>query len=570
MAGNLEEVKPIDSTSESDMSTAPLKPEILVETAKKMMGREFQHVLGALLNMLPGYEEMLEVKTDGSCNVSNGGVQRQDSKPKGEIKRQSSRGSVKGDKVLIRRKSSGKIRDKSKCNVENVVRPFIVKDEDYKKLMGVMLEQFENGLGKDTNSTAKVKMFPTYVRDVPDGSEEGDILALDLGGTNFRVLLISLNGQEVKMESKIYVIPQQIMLGSGTQLFDHIAECIYKFMKDHKLMDKKLPLGFTFSFPCKQIGLDKAILAQWTKGFKCEGVEGEDVVRLLHEAIQRRGDIDVECLAVINDTVGALMSCAHEDRNCAIGLILGTGTNACYIEKTENVGLWDGDNDEPHQVMINTEWGALGDDGCLDFIKTEYDRQVDKHSINPGRQVYEKMISGMYMGEIVRLVLEKLRKNNLIFQGQESEELKSRGRFYTKYVSEIESDEEDNFTNTKQIFKELGFEKVSDEDCRIAQHVCSLVSTRAAYLASAGIAVLLNKMGRPEVTVGVDGSLYRFHPHFHDLMVEKITHLVNPGIKFKLMLSNDGSGKGAAIVTAVANRMRGQKDESSIRQEVEN
>ena len=38
------------------------------------------------------------------------------------------------------------------------------------------------------------------------------------------------------------------------------------------------------------------------------------------------------------------------------------------------------------QVMINTEWGALGDDGCLDFIKTEYDRQVDKHSINPGRQ----------------------------------------------------------------------------------------------------------------------------------------------------------------------------------------
>lgn len=513
MAGNLEEVKPIDSTSESDMSTAPLKPEILVETAKKMMGREFQHVLGALLNMLPGYEEML---------------------------------------------------------VENVVRPFIVKDEDYKKLMGVMLEQFENGLGKDTNSTAKVKMFPTYVRDVPDGSEEGDILALDLGGTNFRVLLISLNGQEVKMESKIYVIPQQIMLGSGTQLFDHIAECIYKFMKDHKLMDKKLPLGFTFSFPCKQIGLDKAILAQWTKGFKCEGVEGEDVVRLLHEAIQRRGDIDVECLAVINDTVGALMSCAHEDRNCAIGLILGTGTNACYIEKTENVGLWDGDNDEPHQVMINTEWGALGDDGCLDFIKTEYDRQVDKHSINPGRQVYEKMISGMYMGEIVRLVLEKLRKNNLIFQGQESEELKSRGRFYTKYVSEIESDEEDNFTNTKQIFKELGFEKVSDEDCRIAQHVCSLVSTRAAYLASAGIAVLLNKMGRPEVTVGVDGSLYRFHPHFHDLMVEKITHLVNPGIKFKLMLSNDGSGKGAAIVTAVANRMRGQKDESSIRQEVEN
>ena len=48
------------------------------------------------------------------------------------------------------------------------------------------------------------------------------------------------------------------------------------------------------------------------------------------------------------------------------------------------------------------------------------------------------MISGMYMGEIARLILEKLRKNGLLFQGQGSEEMATRGRFYTKYVSEIE------------------------------------------------------------------------------------------------------------------------------------
>lgn len=73
------------------------------------------------------------------------------------------------------------------------------------------------------------------------------------------------------------------------QLFDHIAECIYKFMNNHDLLNQKIPLGFTFSFPCKQMGLNHAVLTQWTKGFKCEGVEGEDVVRLLHEAIKRRG-----------------------------------------------------------------------------------------------------------------------------------------------------------------------------------------------------------------------------------------------------------------------------------------
>lgn len=54
--------------------------------------------------------------------------------------------------------------------VENLVRPFILKDEDYKRLMDIMLGEFNKGLGKETNPTAKVKMYPTYVRDVPDGS----------------------------------------------------------------------------------------------------------------------------------------------------------------------------------------------------------------------------------------------------------------------------------------------------------------------------------------------------------------------------------------------------------------
>lgn len=51
---------------------------------------------------------------------------------------------------------------------------------------------------------------------------------------------------------------------------------------------QSLPLGFTFSFPCKQEGLTKATLVSWTKGFKCSGVEGQDVVRLLRDAVRRR------------------------------------------------------------------------------------------------------------------------------------------------------------------------------------------------------------------------------------------------------------------------------------------
>jgi hypothetical protein len=58
-------------------------------------------------------------------------------------------------------------------------------------------------------------MLPSYVQAVPNGTETGDYLALDLGGTNFRVLLIQLDGKRADMQGKIYRIPNELMIGSG-------------------------------------------------------------------------------------------------------------------------------------------------------------------------------------------------------------------------------------------------------------------------------------------------------------------------------------------------------------------
>ena len=76
------------------------------------------------------------------------------------------------------------------------------------------------------------------------------------------------------MESKVYSISSDLMLGSGDNLFGYIAECLAHFLKDRNLSHEILPLGFTFSFPCRQKGLDCGELIGWTKGFKCAGVEG--------------------------------------------------------------------------------------------------------------------------------------------------------------------------------------------------------------------------------------------------------------------------------------------------------
>ena len=63
----------------------------------------------------------------------------------------------------------------------------------------------------------------------------------------------------------------------------------------------------------------------------------------------------------------------------------------------------------------------------------------------------------MYMGEITRLALEKFTKQGLLFGGKGSEALFTRGKFYTKYVSEIEGDPPGTITSCKDILvEELG------------------------------------------------------------------------------------------------------------------
>lgn len=48
------------------------------------------------------------------------------------------------------------------------------------------------------------------------------------------------------------------------------------------------------------------------------------------------------------------------------------------------------------------------------------------------------MISGMYMGEVVRRVVVECAEKKLLFNGELSKAFVTPDRFYTKFVSEIE------------------------------------------------------------------------------------------------------------------------------------
>ena len=87
---------------------------------------------------------------------------------------------------------------------------------------------------------------------------------------------------------------------------------------------------------------------------------------------------------IVAPTSSSFNSCFY----LTLGLILGTGTNASYIEDAARVVRWgegEGGDHEGGQVIIDPESGAFGDNGCIDFIKTDWDTKLDKESLLPGK-----------------------------------------------------------------------------------------------------------------------------------------------------------------------------------------
>lgn len=201
-------------------------------------------------------------------------------------------------------------------------------------------------------------------------------------------------------------------------------------------------------------------------------------------------------------------------------------------------------------MVINLEWGAFGEKGELQDFITAYDKEIDKCSENPKQQIFEKMISGMYLGEIFRLLLMDIIKENLILCGNIPNKLKKLQSLTTKVISIIESDPPGIYTATRQFLQEIGVENPTDSDCMNVRYASECISRRSAHLVAAGLSVLLNKMNEKDVMIAVDGSVYRYHPFYHQLLMDKTGELVNDGIKFGIMLSEDGSGKGAAVLAS--------------------
>ncbi|OSD01800.1 hexokinase [Trametes coccinea BRFM310] len=501
--------------------------------------------------------------------------------------------------------------------LDDIEAQFRLSKDDLVRITTQFLEDFALGLSEYNHPMA---MIPTFVTGVPNGSETGTFLALDLGGTNLRVCEVELLGNhEFVLRQQKYKVSEALKTGEATTLFDYLADSVDAFLTEFASAvpssptteqpnpfaspsltelspEPAVPLGLTFSFPVEQTALNKGKILTWTKGFAAKNAVGHDVVQLLQDAFNRK-HLHVRCVALVNDTVGALLSRAYTSGGCLLGNIFGTGTNGAYVERVENIKKL---GDSPARqnggyMIVNTEWGAFNNTRTV-LPTTPFDNKVDRESINPRLQAYEKFISGMYLGEITRNILLSLidaAPKPLLFNGRSSQQLNAHYGLDTAIMSEVEEAWETgrvpivpvtvpdwqsaHFTDVDKlspddiarlerirgiIIQRLGLDPadVSIRDAAIVRWASSLVANRAARLSGCAVAAVLVQTGRAKLgggfatdeeklIVGVDGSLIQHYPNFNARLRESLRELVGEEVEKKvdIGLAKDGSGVGAAL-----------------------
>ncbi|GFF42572.1 glucokinase [Aspergillus udagawae] len=496
---------------------------------------------------------------------------------------------------------------------EQIALDFDLSSEHVRRVTRHFVRQLRDGLANH-----RVWQLPTYVRSVPTGKEKGRVLAVDLGGSNCRICLVDLHGDSTfTVTQSKHSVPPDVMINSSYRpLFKFIAQRIEKFLDSHLEPASQSPyrLGFTFSFTCEQTSLAGGRLIHWDKGWDIPDALGRDPCVMLQEAIDELG-LPVVVTVLANDSVGTLLTRAYSSgpQSSTLGaVIFGTGTNAAYVEKLANVHRLGVKASADDIMVMNTEWGCL-DDNMEVLPRTSFDDALDAASVDPGTQMFEKRVSGLYLGELLRLmIVQLLQADAFDMKVGRTSKVFQPGGIDCPFLSGLALIDPDDVDSAKSFIQDtLAAESVSQVDVQAIRLLASSIARRAARLAGASLAAIIIQSGRlvipnkrsrrttsfssgrqhlvtprwrrvlscvgmsslaskplPRHTdtqtcldediidIGADGSLIEFYPGFEVELrgaMRDVPEIGEAGERrIRIGLAKDGSGVGAALMAHAA------------------
>ena len=367
---------------------------------------------------------------------------------------------------------------------------------DAEALLAEFDRQMDDGLAGRPSSLAMLPAWLGVDRDVPT---ESPIVVLDAGGTNLRVAVVWFDraGKARVEDFQKYPMPgTDGAVLSAAEFFGRFAGFLEPVCR------RAEAVGFCFSYPTEIFPDLDGRLIRWSKKIDAPEVVGARVGAGVSDALFAKTGRRL-AMRVLNDTTATLLAgkTAGLSRRYSsyVGFILGTGTNTAYVERNARIGKAPG-LDPSGSTIVNVESGAF-----RGAPRSDFDRRADLRWKTPGVGLFEKMISGAYVGDVGLEVLHAAAEDGL-FSPPAAAALLALENLSTKDF--------DDFTANPFLAKgPLAAVPFGDEDRRVFLAVSEPVFLRAAALTAVNVsaAVLRTGAGRDPlhpVCVTIDGSTY--------------------------------------------------------------
>ncbi|WEG37496.1 hexokinase family protein [Amygdalobacter nucleatus] len=443
------------------------------------------------------------------------------------------------------------------------VKAFLQKYEldaeqiDMTQELGHMLEAMSIGLLPDQeadrlaklNGSLPLAMLPTFIGVENKVPFEKPCIVLDAGGTNFRVAVLTMhaNKQPDIEHFAVYPMPGSEAELSKVEFYDKIVSFI------EPVINLSDDIGFCFSYPAEIMPNRDGRVLSFTKQVRAPEVVGGLIGEDLKAALKRRNLPSDKNICILNDTVATLLggraSMSEELYDSFVGFIWGTGVNAAYVEKCQEISKIHAQLSSEQlgeRMIINTESGYH-----RPLLSSEIDMEMDEGTVDPGRSLLEKRVSGRYLGLLCLYVIRKAMQDGLFSNF-----------FITNFSGINQLTTKDLDAYMRQPFGQSVLSKscANDIDRQTLYYIIDNLFERASRYVVTLIAAILVKSGlgknplKPTV-VTMDGSTY-----YNSLLLpNKVNYYVKQFINSELNLNirfnktENGNLVGAAIA-ALTNR----------------
>ncbi|MGI6608883.1 MAG: hypothetical protein ACOX1F_07955 [Erysipelotrichaceae bacterium] len=428
-------------------------------------------------------------------------------------------------------------------NYREIAEDFLFKYDqhpdniDIDSLTKTFVEEMRLGLAGKPSS---LMMIPAYVSTKGEVPLNETVIAIDAGGTNLRIAHITFTEEGMVIEN----LKKQTMIGVEKPLkiedfFSQLADIIMPYL------EKSQKIGFCFSFAAEILPNKDGRILEFSKEIIIHDCEGKLIFEELKKEIRNRGFNKEISGVILNDTVSTLLGGPAikptEKVDGQIGLILGTGTNTAYIEVCKNITKLALDNDE--KMIINMESA-----GFNKAPQGRFDKVFDEKSINPNAHLFEKMISGIYLGNVICETIKQAAKENLFSKENTIQDL--------PYFSMVEVDQ---FLREPYGNNLLAEACHTNDDVELLYNFADLAIERAAKLVTVNLAADIVQMdgGKRMSTpcrIVIEGSTYHKCYSYKEKIDRYMKEYINDTLhRYYMITSGDDVNLAGSAIAALLN-----------------